>query len=43
MQVSDLDLGMEILRHCGYKFQKIKMELLKFKVIWDERYGGTYL
>jgi hypothetical protein len=24
IEVSDLDLGMEILRHCGYGFQKIK-------------------
>jgi hypothetical protein len=24
MEVSDLDLGMEILRHSGYGFQKIK-------------------
>jgi hypothetical protein len=24
IQVSDLDLGMEILRHSGYEFQKIK-------------------
>jgi hypothetical protein len=26
MEVSDLDLGMENLRHSGYEFQKIKTE-----------------
>jgi hypothetical protein len=25
MQVSDLDLGMELLRHSGYESQKIKI------------------
>jgi hypothetical protein len=28
IEVSDMDLGMEILRHSGYGFQKIK-------VVWD--------
>ena len=35
-EVSGLDLGMEILRHSGYEYQKIKGgRSLNSKVIWD--------
>ena len=35
IEVSDLDLGMEILSHCGYGFQKIKpLSLRNTPLIW---------
>jgi hypothetical protein len=49
MQVSDLDNGMEILRHSGYESEKIKTgEISEFKVMWDKassrsRCDGTHL